>query len=183
MALVASTTRSQGPASPGSVVALTFTVRSPEAPSTRKPFLRIASTCSRQRSIAHTSWPADANSPAYTEPIAPVPTIAIFMREKSGSEPDFRYLRFRSGKSGSDPDFSSHLKQSGGAHAAADAHRHHLQLCAAALAFDQRVPGQAGARHAVRVPEGDGPTVYVELVVRDADAVAAVDDLHREGLI
>ncbi len=79
IALVARMTRSQGPASLASVVALTRTVRSPEAPSTRKPLVRIASMCSRQVSTAHTSCPAEASSPAYTEPIAPAPTTAIFM--------------------------------------------------------------------------------------------------------
>src|SRR5262249_15315005 len=46
-ALVAMITSSQGPASAASAVAFTRTVRSPEAPSTRRPLARIASTCSR----------------------------------------------------------------------------------------------------------------------------------------
>src|SRR5439155_2246401 len=39
-------------------------------------------------------------------------------RDKSGSEPDFRYLRYRYGKSGSDPDFflaARELHRAGGA--------------------------------------------------------------------
>ncbi len=79
IALVAMITRSQGPASRASVIAFTFTVRSPEAPSTRSPFARIASTCSRQVSMAQTSRPAAAKRPAYTDPIAPQPTMATFL--------------------------------------------------------------------------------------------------------
>ena len=78
-----------------------------------------------QRSMAHTSWPAQAKSAAYTEPIAPVPTIAIF---------NF---------------FSNHFEQPRRAHAAADAHRDHDELRAAALAFDERVADEARAAHAV----------------------------------
>ena len=78
-ALVAMITRSQGPGSDASVVASSRTVRSPLAPSTRSPRARIASMCSFQVSTAHTSFPADARRPAYTEPIAPAPTTAIFM--------------------------------------------------------------------------------------------------------
>src|SRR5690606_39443508 len=37
---------------------------------------------------------------------------------------------------------SEHLEHAGRAHAAADAHRHHHLLRAAALAFDERVAGQ-----------------------------------------
>ena len=43
--------------------------------------------CSSQGSTAHTSWPADASSPAYTEPIAPQPTIATFT-DVRGCAPD-----------------------------------------------------------------------------------------------
>jgi len=64
IAFVARITSSHLPASRGSVVALTFTVRSPEAPSRRSPFSRIACTCSRQASMAQTSWPAEAKRPA-----------------------------------------------------------------------------------------------------------------------
>src|SRR5687768_11035163 len=137
IALVASTTRSQGPASAGFVVALTFTVRSPEAPSSRKPFERMASTCSCQRSMAHTSCPAAANSAAYTEPIAPVPTIAIFMRKEHRCQ-------------GNNPDTGScDFEEAGGAHAAADAHGDHDVLRAAALALDQGMAGEARAAHPV----------------------------------
>src|SRR5687767_12892253 len=78
---------------------------------------------------------------------------------------------------------SGHLEKTGGAHAAADAHRHHHELRAAALALDQRVPGEARAGHAVGMAERDGAAVHVQAVVRNADAVAAVDHLHREGLV
>ena len=55
------------------------TTRSPLGPSSRRPSSRIASTCSRQRSIPQTSCPALASSAAYTDPIAPVPRTAIFI--------------------------------------------------------------------------------------------------------
>src|SRR5206468_10370536 len=45
------------------------------------------------------------------------------------------------------------------AHAAADAHRDDDALGAAALAFDQRVAGQALTRHAVRVANRDRTAV------------------------
>src|SRR5262245_54468465 len=54
-------------------------------------------------------------------------------------------------------------------HSAADAHRHDHVLRAAALALDERVAGEARARHSVGMAEGDRPAVHVELVVRDAD--------------
>ena len=63
-ALVAITTSSQGPASAAFSVACSLTTRSPEAPSTRRPCVRMASTCAAQESMAHTSWPAAANRPA-----------------------------------------------------------------------------------------------------------------------
>ena len=44
-----------------------------------KPFLVMASMCSCQTSIAHTSFPASPSNAAYTDPIAPVPTTAIFI--------------------------------------------------------------------------------------------------------
>src|SRR3954463_10010200 len=123
IAFVARTTRSQGPASRASVVAFRRTVRSPEAPSTRRPRERIASTWSFQRSMAQTSWPAGAKGGAYTAPIPPAPTKAIF---NSSSNP---------------------LANPRRAHAAADAHRHHHQLRLAALAFDERMADEARAAH------------------------------------
>src|SRR5436190_22179527 len=75
------------------------------------------------------------------------------------------------------------FKQPRRPHAAADAHRHDHQLRAAALAFDERVPDQAGARDAVRMADRDRAAVHVEAVVRDAELVAAVDHLYRERLV
>ena len=56
-------------------------------------------------------------------------------------------------------------------------------LGAAPLAFDQRVAGQALAADAVRVADRDRAAVDVEPVHRDAELVAAVEHLHREGLV
>ena len=54
---------------------------------------------------------------------------------------------------------------------------------AAALALDEGVADHAGAAHAVGVADRDRAAVDVELVVRDAELVAAVDHLHGEGLV
>src|SRR5688572_20183052 len=78
---------------------------------------------------------------------------------------------------------SGHLEKSGSAHAAADAHRHHHELRAAALALDQRMAGEARARHPVRMAKRDRAAIHVQLVVRDADAIAAVQHLHGEGFV
>ena len=48
-------------------------------PETRRPSLAMASRCSRHGSMAQTSCPHFLRSAAYTAPIAPVPTIAIFI--------------------------------------------------------------------------------------------------------
>jgi hypothetical protein len=59
----------------------------------------------------------------------------------------------------------------------------HHALGAAALAFDQRMAGQALAADAVGVADGDGAAVDVEPVHRDAQRVGAVQHLHGEGLV
>ena len=48
-----------------------------------QPVAAMASRCSCHRSMAQTSWPAFPSSAAYTAPIAPVPTIAIFITSPS----------------------------------------------------------------------------------------------------
>ena len=58
-----------------------------------EPGLAIASMCSCQASMAHTSCPALPSRPAYTEPMAPVPTMAIFMRPRQDAT-----LRHRLGR-------------------------------------------------------------------------------------
>src|SRR5947209_4100953 len=68
-------------------------------------------------------------------------------------------------------------------HAAADAHGDDDVLRAAPAAFDQRVADKAGARHAVGMADRDGAAIHVEPVVRDAEAVAAIDHLHGEGFV
>src|SRR5438046_4922309 len=75
-----------------------------------------------------------------------------------------------------------YLEEARGTHAAADAHGDDDVLGAAAAAFDQRVADEARARHAVGMANRDGAAVHVELVVRDAEAVTAVDHLHGEGI-
>ena len=53
----------------------------------------MASMCSCHVSMAHTSCPALPSRPAYTEPMAPVPTMAIFMRPRQDSNLRHRFLR------------------------------------------------------------------------------------------
>src|SRR5580704_8124817 len=72
---------------------------------------------------------------------------------------------------------SGDFEQSRRAHAAADAHGHDDIARAAPLAFDQRVTGEAGAAHPIRMPDRDRAAVDVELVVVDAEPIAAVDHL------
>ena len=79
MTLVATIASSQAPASAARVVALSRTVRSPLAPSQRRPRAAMASTCSCHLSNIQTSLPASASSAPYTDPIAPLPTMPIFM--------------------------------------------------------------------------------------------------------
>src|ERR1700733_5971795 len=75
------------------------------------------------------------------------------------------------------------FEQSGRAHAAADAHRHHDIARAAAFALDQGVTGHARAAHAIRMADRDRAAVDIELVVVDAEPVAAVENLDCEGFV
>src|SRR5687767_606916 len=81
------------------------------------------------------------------------------------------------------PGDSEHFEHAGRAHAATDAHRDAHALGAAALAFDQRMTGEALAAHAIRMADGDRAAVDVELVHRDAELVGAIQHLHRERFI
>jgi hypothetical protein len=57
--------------------ARTFTVSSPSGPLSRRPFWRIASTCSGHCSSRVTSIPALVSRPPMMAPMAPAPTIPI----------------------------------------------------------------------------------------------------------
>ncbi len=59
------------------------TVRSPLAPSSRRPHLAIASAWSGHSVTAWTSWPWLAISAAYTEPMAPQPMIVTLAIDAS----------------------------------------------------------------------------------------------------
>src|SRR6218665_1139856 len=76
-----------------------------------------------------------------------------------------------------------HLEDAGSAHAAAYAHGHTHAAGATAFAFDQRMAGQALARHAIGVAHGDGAAVDVQLLRGNAQPVAAVDHLHGKGFV
>src|SRR5690606_6257636 len=78
---------------------------------------------------------------------------------------------------------SEDFEQPGGAHAAADAPRDDDGLRVAPLAVHQDVAGQAGAGHAERVADRDRAAVDVVDVGIDAEGVAAVEALAREGLV
>ncbi len=87
-AFVAITQRSQVPASRGTRPTWRLsTTKLPLAPDTVRPEEAMASMCSCQMSMAHTSCPALPRRLAYTEPMAPVPTIAIFMSSLCGARP------------------------------------------------------------------------------------------------
>src|SRR5262245_29141709 len=75
------------------------------------------------------------------------------------------------------------LEQAGSAHAAADAHGDDHVLGPAPAAFDQDVAGAARAGHAEGMADRDRAAVDVELLVGNAELVAAVEHLHREGLV
>src|SRR5450631_1553146 len=75
------------------------------------------------------------------------------------------------------------FEEAGGAHAAADAHGDHDVAGLAATALQQCVPDLAGAGHPVRVADGDGSAVDVQLVRVDLEEVAAVHGLGGEGLV
>src|SRR6266702_501368 len=75
------------------------------------------------------------------------------------------------------------FKQAGCAHAAADTHGHDAVLRLAPPPLDQEVAGQPRPGHAVGMADRDRATVDVELVRIDAELVAAIDHLHRIGLV
>src|SRR5580698_163660 len=93
-ALVAITHTLQGPASWGERPTLRLsTTKLPLAPETVSPEVAMVSMCSCHLSMAHTSCPALPRRPAYTEPMAPVPTTAIFMRPRRDSNQGHRLRR------------------------------------------------------------------------------------------
>mmetsp|Transcript_56268 Transcript_56268/g.174544 ORF Transcript_56268/g.174544 Transcript_56268/m.174544 type:complete len:213 (+) Transcript_56268:595-1233(+) len=59
-----------------SEVALTFSVRSPPTPTSLRPFLLMASTCSCHVSTKVTSRPPSARMPPKRQPMAPAPSTA-----------------------------------------------------------------------------------------------------------
>src|SRR5262249_38550865 len=75
------------------------------------------------------------------------------------------------------------LKEPGGAHAAADAHGDDSALGIAPAHFDQNGTHNTYAAHAVGVADRDGAAVDVELVLRNAEAVTAVEHLARERFV
>src|SRR5438477_9109260 len=78
---------------------------------------------------------------------------------------------------------SMDFEYAGGTHAAADAHRDDAALGLAATALDQNVAGHARPAHAVRMADRDGAAVDIESLLRDAEPVAAIKRLAREGLV
>src|SRR5579864_332912 len=75
------------------------------------------------------------------------------------------------------------FEQSGGTLATADAHGDDDELHAAAATLDESMSQQPGTRCAVRMSHSDGPAIHIQPLIGQAESVAAVEDLHREGLI
>src|SRR6516162_4993662 len=75
------------------------------------------------------------------------------------------------------------FEKPGGALAAADAHGHDAVAHFSAKHFVGDCPDQAGAGHAVGMADGDGAAVDIQFFGIDAQAVAAVDNLHGERLV
>src|SRR5216684_3491010 len=75
------------------------------------------------------------------------------------------------------------LEQPGRAHAAADAHGDDAPALLPAMQLVQQRAGHPAPGHAVRVADGDRAAVRVEPLRVDAEAVAAVHHLRREGLV
>src|SRR5919197_356924 len=92
-------------------------------------------------------------------------------------------LRTSTRNRGQSPISVHHFKQACGAHAAPDAHGDDHVFRAPAPAFDERVADEARAGHAVGMADGDGAAVDVQALVRDVQAVAAVDHLHCERFV
>src|SRR4051812_31252216 len=87
------------------------------------------------------------------------------------------------GTTATGPELLQHLKKPRRAHAASDAHGDDRIFRLAAAAFDQSVAGETRARHAVGMPHRDRAAVDVDLVGVDAELVAAIQHLHREGFV
>src|SRR5690242_18576014 len=75
------------------------------------------------------------------------------------------------------------FERSGGTPAAAAAHGADGMFRLAPPALDQRGAGQASTGHAIGMADGNRTAVDVELVRVDAELVAAIDHLHREGFV
>ena len=75
------------------------------------------------------------------------------------------------------------LKQACCTHATANAHADHHIANASALAFQQGVADQSGARHAKRVTNGNGAAVDVEFGVINAQGVSAMNNLAGKGFV
>src|ERR1700761_8079694 len=75
------------------------------------------------------------------------------------------------------------FEKAGGSHAAADAHGDDGIFGLAPSALDQSMAGEARASHSVGMTDRNRATIDVELVGINAELVAAIDHLDREGLI
>src|SRR2546425_291299 len=124
------------------------------------------------------SWDASSPAPPTTPTRASAASARARWPKPAGASWSRAWAERRcaSGRSG-------HLEQARRAHAAADAHGADDVARAAALALDERVADHARAAHAVRMADGDGAAVDVQLLHRDSELVAAVDHLHGERLV
>src|SRR5699024_3046930 len=78
---------------------------------------------------------------------------------------------------------SADFEQSGRALTAADAYCHDHILHAATASLDERMPDQPGSGHAVGMADRDAAAIDVVLLRIDAEAVTAVQSLHRERFV
>src|SRR5262249_47487224 len=75
------------------------------------------------------------------------------------------------------------FEQTGRAHTATDAHGDDHVLDAAATAFDQGMTDHACTRHAEGVTDSDRTAVDVEAILRNAQLIAAVQNLTGKGFV
>src|SRR5699024_3208069 len=78
---------------------------------------------------------------------------------------------------------SADFEQSGRPLAAADAHCHDHILHTTTASLDERVPDQPGSGHTVGVADRDAAAIDVVLLRIDAEAITAVQCLHRECFV
>src|SRR5882757_3702796 len=78
---------------------------------------------------------------------------------------------------------SAHFEQARGTLSAANAHRDHDVFHLSSSSFDQRVSHESCTGCSVRMSDSNGASVDIQTLIRDSEAVAAVENLHGEGFV